>query len=81
MNIYGPGNCAVVAISSERPNSLRGMPDTKYSFASAGIFAMAFVAIGPGLSTFTRILHSASSHSPGSGKRGRLYYPSTSQSG
>src|SRR5271154_482604 len=54
-------NRAAVAISSELPNSLRGMADRKYSFASAGAFARALVAIGPGLSTFTRILRSASS--------------------
>lgn len=54
-------NRAVVAISSGRPSSFRGIPDRKYSFASAGRFASALVAIGPGLSTFTRILRSASS--------------------
>src|ERR1700744_2688611 len=54
-------NRAAVAISSERPNSLRGMADRKDSFASAGVFARALVAIGPGLSTLTRIRRSASS--------------------
>jgi len=54
-------NRAVVAISSELPNSLRGMADRKFSFIASGAFARALVAIGPGLSTFTRILRSASS--------------------
>jgi hypothetical protein len=34
-------NRALVAISSERPNSLRGMADKKYSLASAAAFARA----------------------------------------
>src|SRR5260370_19194164 len=52
-------NSAAVAISSERPSSLRGIPDRKYFFASGGRPSIALVSILPVLDPSTPILHSA----------------------
>jgi len=56
-------NRTAVAISSERPSSLRGIIDRNFSFISGGAFSNAGVSIGPGLITFTRIFLSFNSTS------------------